>query len=181
MGGSRPRDSQQSKVFKAERSLNTPSISTTQINQLADRITRSQWWAKQDMGHIERLDVTTGATLCLASSWNRSGSVDVPLRAEDHTVIGFLHCVAHIIHAKQNDYTQVQLHGPEFTKTMLECVRRWGGGEDAKRELLAAYSLERAKTRVYTPEGKEALKNQAAINRSVFVKDDLRALLDELK
>lgn len=180
----RPRDNQRTKVLNAEASIRSPQLKQHELQRLANRITKSQWWAKQEVPKVTHFEVYPSdfGHRCndhrsLADGISRSIPLEHPTQMN---TIGLFHRVAHIIHEAQYG-TDVQLHGPEFTKTMLEVVRRWGGsGDDAKKQLLGAYRTHRVKTRVYTPEAKEALKERAAAARSVQIKDDLRALLDEL-
>lgn len=172
MAGNRPRDNQFSKVINAENKFIQQAgifVSEQEMCDLAARIRRSSWLKKQDVD-FQSLPNTlrgTSMTRCYQTDRNR-------WLFQRPTTMDLLHELAH--HMTPTD---VQLHGPEFVKAYLECVRRWLGADEKKR-LKAIFLEHRVKTKVYSPEAKERLAQNAAKARSSFVEDDLKALLEEL-
>lgn len=171
MAGNRPRDNQFSKILKAEDEYIKQAGIVGQhddVRLLADRIRRSSWLVKQgaDFATLPGVTHTYSRTVCYQnkSTWE----------FQRLTTVDFLHELAHHLVP-----TDVQLHGPEFVKAYLECVRRWLGADEKKR-LKGIFLEHRVKTKVYSPEAKERLAQNAAKARASFVEDDLKALLEEL-
>lgn len=172
----RPRDNQRSRVLAAERVFTTRldnPLSGRQLQSLADRITKSAWFRKKELT-FTAIVVFTGATTYCGQPVKR-GLLTITLGDDCSNAPGLLHEIAH--HMAPNT---VQLHGPEYCKAMLECVRKWIGPEQKKVLLADYHTPPRCKTRVITPEGRAALRETAAKNLHSHMTADLAALLNEL-
>lgn len=174
----RGRDNQRSRVLNAEaefrKTFGLETATRTVLRSLAQRIVRSAWFKKQTFPrrvsteHMVGLEI--GYSMRCDQDYRTAWRFD-----NAPTTLDLLHELAHRMQPLDS-----ALHGPEHCKAMLECVRRWMG-EEAKVALLQTYRAHRVKTRVYTPEGRQAVVNTAARNRSKFVQADLQALLKELE
>lgn len=172
----RPRDNQRKRVLAAERvfarRLDNP-LSSRQLQSLADRITRSAWFRKLDAPftaiQVFTDDHNTGCHQPVAK-----GLLVIYLNEKEATAPDLFHEISHHLVP-----TNVQSHGPEFTKQMLECARKWLGPE-YKKMLYEDYRAVRAKTRVLSPEGRASLQESAARSRRQLMKEDLADLLSEL-
>lgn len=174
----RPRDNQRGRVLTAERAfakrLDNP-LTTSQLQSLANRITKSAWFRKQNLPFTD-IQVWLDTTRTVCEQRPQKGLLVMYLHEQDANAVEFLHELAHHIAPKDGK----QLHGPEYCKAMLECVRKWIGPEQ-KKALLAEYHLPpRVKTRVYSDDSKESLRNNAARARATQITADLADLLTEL-
>lgn len=181
----RPRDSQRKRVLDAENAVrttligNVPPDVTAQANRvqelgnLFDRIARSAWWRKQIEPTSPFVKTTLTLSWCNATYCERSQTTtgyQVQLGQPDRNVLDAMHALAHQIAP-----ADCALHGPEFAKAYLECVRKWIGA-DARAALVAAFKNpeHKVKYRVYSAASRQSMSDRGRAR-------DLAKLLEELR
>ncbi len=164
---SRPRDSQQSKVYKAERdvfssvpfgpTLGTPEFRTVaECHAFVNQVIGSRWWVNR-AGRID-IEITDGRGSQNAFAYRLPDHKDsvphlrlsLPRWARSRIVI--LHELAHCITGIKHGYYErdtVPFHGREFCSHLLALVKRWLGPDQA-RALQAAFKEHRVKYRART-------------------------------
>lgn len=176
------RDSQKSKVFKAETVVRKPELSRGELEALGTKIVKSAWFNKQagtwndGKPTWKKLTVHSGATHCEVEFQSRGGEIVARLASPYRSAIDLYHVIAHALTQDQVRRGKAAWHGPEFCKTLLGLVARWEGTE-AKKALLEAFRAHRVKNRVYTEEAREGMRQRAA-NR--YALEGLKELAVEL-
>lgn len=179
------RDSQKSKVFKAETVVRGPVLTSAELEALGTRIVKSAWFNKQTgtwpsppNPRYQKMLIYTQTTRCeveirtFGKDMTVTGRLGPPYRA----AIDVHHLIAHAL--TQDDVRQGRIawHGPEFCKAMLASVARWEG-DDAKKALLAAFRQHKVRSRVYTAEARQAMKDRAGARYALEGLKELHAEL----
>lgn len=180
----RPRDSQRSKVWRAESTLRGDQLTVPELTAFASKIVKSAWFNKK-IGRWKSADawapqvtyarVTNSRTTCTRGLSGGTALVTCVLGHPHLTQIDLIHSLAHAIVENSVTYEHAW-HGPEFCKAMLDLTARWVSPE-AKVELQQAFRDHKIKHKVYTPEAREAAR-QRGLNR--WAEKDLLALREEL-
>jgi putative metallohydrolase (TIGR04338 family) len=144
----RPRDSQRSKLYKAERAWFDPTAryqpefeTIAECRAFVDSVTKTKFW--QDRSRWRFVAITDGRGR--RSAAGGGGEIRLPRSMRSRWVI--LHELAHVIHWE--DRPEVAAHGREFAKTYLALVGRFLSVEDARglrnsmREHRAKFTLRR--------------------------------------
>lgn len=140
-----PRDSQRSKLYRAETPL--PGRRFTTLEECAayrDHVVGSLWWAMQypdlDLEHAPRLRPGHGARSAFFRLED-DGEPTITLPRRYRTAGVILHELAHWALHRRLDIPQ---HGPEFARVLLELTQQFGGDERAAK-LRLSYAEHRVK------------------------------------
>jgi putative metallohydrolase (TIGR04338 family) len=142
-----PRDSQRSKLYRAETPL--PGRRFTTLDECAayrDHVVGSLWWAMQfsdpalDLAHAPRLRPGNGARSAFFRLED-DGEPTITLPRRYRTAGVILHELAHWALHRRFDIPQ---HGPEFARVLLDLTQQFGGDERAAK-LRASYAEHRVK------------------------------------
>lgn len=147
------RDSQRSKVYKAERKAleglpcdELHDLSVQECQEIVDKVVSSRWWQGRYGMMLTPPTVKAGQGARWATARLHEHTIVLPLWARKQWVI--LHELAHYaVRAPLSPYLKVAAHGPEFCKEYLALVKRWIGPEEAKA-LKASFKARRVKSRV---------------------------------
>lgn len=116
-----PRDSQRSKVYRAERELPEgnyfPQI--TELQNYVDRIVLSRWFEKH-YPSINAILVKDGRGRCSACGYNNRAFGYIKMPKWSRREIFILHEIAHVVTPEQ--YAN---HGREFVKNYIALIERW--------------------------------------------------------
>ncbi len=126
------RDSQRSKVYRAERvltergRLSAGRLETVEEMQAwVDSIIASPWWKKQVFGRsVKFIKVESGAGQRRALAYPWKNAISMPRWSRSKGII--LHEMAHLITARCHPS-----HGWQFCASLLMLVEKWCGKEDA--------------------------------------------------
>ena len=141
------RDSQRSKVYKAEDSLNArkdkfPKLyerfdDLKQLQHYVDRITESKWWQKYDAPNMGEKDGILlakpeevvvqdgrGRRRAMAVAYRMGGEIHMPRWARYRLII--LHELAHILQSQR------PAHGRQFCQVYIDIVRRFAGKKESE-------------------------------------------------
>jgi putative metallohydrolase (TIGR04338 family) len=170
----RPRDSQRSKVYAAERfwrysgggrhvgARNERLETVPEMQAWVDKITASAWW-QQRYPHVSKITVRDGAGQRRALGYPGRRMISMPKWSRSRGVI--LHEVAHVIAP-----TGTAWHGWEYCAELLALVQHFLGKEEADA-LRAAFDQERVRyrkprqRRPLTEEQREVLVARLAVAR----------------
>jgi len=140
-----PRDSQRSKVYRAETPL--PGRRFTTVDECAmyrDHVVGSLWWSMQfpdlDLEHAPRIRPGQGARSAFFRLED-DGEPTITLPRRYRTAGVILHELAHWALHRRPD---IALHGPEFARVLLELTAQFGGDERAAK-LHASYAEHKVK------------------------------------
>lgn len=140
------RDSQRSKVYKAENSLKERKAEFPKLYERFDdmralkryikRVVDSKWWQKYkapDMGEkndvpmrnptFKELEIRDGRGHRRATAWRMGAEITFPIWARYRLVI--LHELAHILQSQRPG------HGRQFCRVFIDLVRRFAGKAEA--------------------------------------------------
>lgn len=125
--GGRARDSQRSRLYKAEKVLHTPPQFETvqQCQDFVNEVMASRWAAARWKNRIE---VRPGYGHRSATADPVSQIIQLPVWARHHAVI--LHEMAHCLNTGSRTYAW---HGPEFAGLFLSLVHHVMGAESASK------------------------------------------------
>ena len=140
----RPRDTQRSKVYAAERTIedwDTEKMSIPEIEEWVGKITRSKWWKNHPRGGSYKIEVRDGRGRRNAGGRRWVGKVVIKMPRWSRTKIVTLHEIAHGMQPHLTAW-----HGREFCRTFLDLVVRWMG-KDVARELRQSFVKHRVKHR----------------------------------
>jgi putative metallohydrolase (TIGR04338 family) len=172
----RARDSQRSKVYRAEGFLQKkgPRYETVaEMQAYVDKLTQSAWfrrrWPRLARNGIEVRDGRGRRIACAQTSWGRA-IIKMPLWSRSEAVI--LHEVAH--HCTDEGYgtaMDIPWHGWQFASTLHELVAHKMGkeiGDDLKKSFRECKVKFRAprKKRPLTDVEKEVLRERMAVARA---------------
>jgi putative metallohydrolase (TIGR04338 family) len=121
------RDSQRSKVYKAEGVIHYPAKgkryeSMSEVTAYVERVCDSKFWKKLN-GYYVKVEDGRGRRTACASDW---GTINLPKWARQDSVI--LHELAHTL-VNFDYHNPVPSHGKEFAKMYLILVKRFMGKE----------------------------------------------------
>jgi putative metallohydrolase (TIGR04338 family) len=135
----RPRDSQRSKLYAAERTVRAgrrfPDLAACQ--KYVERVLESSFWAARHPG-IAKIEVRDGRGRRHAGSYDHAQRIALPRWARSERII--LHELAH-----QSTPVTCAAHGPEFTRNYLDLVAHFMGPTSAA-ELGATLRAHRVRT-----------------------------------
>ncbi len=156
----RARDSQRSKVYKAQRVIDGKSFfnSVPKTQAYVDKITRSVWWKKQHRGYIKTVKVKDGRRRKRASAYG-ANTIVMPSWSRYEMVI--LHELAHcIVHSY--DAPEIEAgHGRLYASLFLKIVKRFMGKWEHD-QLKASFKRHRVK---YIPKrGYEKILKEVCLN-----------------
>ena len=139
------RDSQCSKVYKAERTLPQHSqngMSIEDVREFVDKIMDSRWLKGKypDAYEYGKVVVKDGRGRRKAGGCH--SYITMPKWSRSKMIV--LHELAHAITERECGYPPVAWHGREFCSIFIALVRRWMG-KDVGRDLKAAYKKYRVK------------------------------------
>lgn len=122
----RPRDSQRSKVYKAEGNIAQGEMKAQMVDLQAfvNKVVGSAWW-KRHYPNVQRITATDGRRRRRASAFPLTRKIVMPKWSRSEMII--LHEIAHIVTP-----TQYAWHGPEYCKVYLELVKVFMGEETWK-------------------------------------------------
>lgn len=123
----RPRDSQRSRVYAAERGVpqGAKFKGFAECRAYVDGIVASGWW-REKFPHVPTVEVKDGRGRRHAGGSAQHRFVTLPRWARNELIV--LHELAHVVDAPNNPG-----HGPEFARLYLEFVREWRGESAAAR------------------------------------------------
>ena len=131
-----PRDSQRSRVYRAETPLGGRRLPTLpDCATFADEVVGSLWWMARfptrDLAQVPRLRPGNGARQAFYREEPAGPTITLPRRYRTSGVV--IHELAHWALADAHDLPN---HGRTFTRLLLDATAEFMG--DAKRELLAS-------------------------------------------
>jgi putative metallohydrolase (TIGR04338 family) len=134
----RPRDSQRSKLYRAERTVGAghhfPSVAHCQAQ--VDRILASAWW-KARFPALDQVQVRDGRGRRHAGAHQSHGAISLPRWSRRERII--LHELAHLATP-----ASFAAHGPEYAMVYLELVGHFMGAT-AARDLAEAFRAHRVR------------------------------------
>jgi putative metallohydrolase (TIGR04338 family) len=143
----RPRDSQRSKVYKAEGLCPDGKRyeSMKECQKFYDRILKSHWWRNYSIPHlnIKRTTATRWQHVQLHDGRRRriacasANHIWLPRWARHESTM--LHELAHVIQ------TQMPWHGRQFARIYLDLVKRWHSDKTAYDKLKNSFRKHRVK------------------------------------
>jgi len=141
----RKRDSQRSRVYRAERTVPPDKFfnDIEEVREYVDKIVSSRWW-KNRYPWVKKVFVEHRTRGCNALGYAPSlfctaGRISLPRWAWNNITV--LHELAHTVVIPR---PTIASHGPEYCKTLLALVDRWGPSEGGK-QLRAAFKQHRVK------------------------------------
>lgn len=165
----RPRDSQRSKVYRAELPRGRRFETVAEMQAYCDRLHGSAWFQRR-WPRLRGFRIHSGAGNRRATcSWGLHPTIKMPRWARVESVL--LHEVAHAC-VYERYGRSVAAHGPEFVSTLLELLRRQCGDgvwREQKEMFVAAkvkHRLPSKKKRTLTPEQKAAAAERLAAARA---------------
>jgi len=138
-GERRPRDSQRSKLYRAERTVGEgqhfPSVAHCQAR--VDQILASAWWQTR-FPALDQVQVRDGRGRRHAGAFHNRGAISLPRWSRRERVI--LHELAHLATP-----ASFAAHGPEYAAVYLELVGHFMGAA-AARDLAEAFRTHRVRS-----------------------------------
>ena len=131
-----PRDSQRSRVYRAETPLGGRRLPTLpDCAAFADEVVGSLWWMARfptrDLAHVPRLRPGNGARQAFYREDPGHPTITLPRRYRTSGVV-----VHELVHWALADAVDLPNHGRTFTRVLLEATTEFMG--TAKREILAS-------------------------------------------
>lgn len=144
----RPRDSQRSRVYRAESAVpSSPLPGLPACAAFADRVVGSLWWAARfpgrSLGGVPRLRPGNGARQAFYREDPDGPTITLPRRYRTKGVV--LH---ELVHWALRDAADLPNHGSTFTRILLDATAEFCGPE---RAALLADAYREHRVRVGTP------------------------------
>lgn len=144
----RPRDSQRSRVYRAESAVpSSPLPGLPACAAFADRVVGSLWWAARfpgrSLGGVPRLRPGNGARQAFYREDPDGPTITLPRRYRTKGVV--LH---ELVHWALRDAADLPNHGSTFTRILLDATTEFCGPE---RAALLADAYREHRVRVGTP------------------------------
>lgn len=177
--GTRPRDSYRARVYAAEAQLDHEELSSPEILDLINNVTRNVWFRNRQVGRLGSKNqfviqhFNPHGAYCSPTLLRRAGdeggvaAVKFRLTTGRMTDIHTYHTLAHLLHPDTTAW-----HGPEFAAVYIKLVEH-ELGEMVADDLRALFREHKVKTRTWSEASKAAARQKRQLQNLLAIHHDL--------